>query len=58
MRSNAYCGNLLWQSCLTLQALVEDEKLPRTSDDKPATPAFTVTPLDWFGNRGRSLSAT
>ena len=29
MRSNAYCGNLLWQSSLTLQAPV-GAKLPNT----------------------------
>ena len=28
MRSNAYCGNLMWQSCLTLLALERDSKLP------------------------------
>ena len=36
--------------------LVKDEKLPKGEDGNPQTPTFTVTPLDAFGVRGKSIA--
>ena len=36
--------------------LVKDEKLPKDADGNPQTPTFTVTPLDAFGVRGKSIA--
>ena len=38
--------------------LVADEALPKDAEDRPLAPSVAVTPLDCFGNRGRTLSAT
>ena len=37
--------------------LVKDEDLPKGADGKAREPKVTVTPLDCFGNRGKSLTA-
>ena len=36
--------------------LVKDEILPKGADGSPLVPKFVVTPLDSFGNRGKSLA--
>lgn len=39
------------------RCFIKGEKLPLGADGKPLVPKISVTPLDCFGNRGRSLTA-